>query len=123
MTWDVEYTDQFGEWWATITAEQQEAVTAAVSVLQDGGPALGRPLVDTIASSRHSNMKELRASKDGALRVLFAFDPLRSAILLLGGNKSGRWDEWYRTAVPLADDLYDKHLADLEREGRGDAKG
>lgn len=122
MTWEVEYTDQFGEWWATITAEQQEAVTAAVSVLQDGGPALGRPLVDTITSSRHSNMKELRASRDGALRVLFAFDPLRSAILLLGGNKSGRWGEWYRSAIPLADDLYDEHLAELEREGRGHAK-
>ncbi len=122
MTWEVEYTDEFGEWWATITAEQQEAVTAAVSVLQDGGPALGRPLVDTIRSSRHSNMKELRASRDGALRVLFAFDPHRSAILLLGGNKSGQWDEWYRTAVPLADDLYDAHLAELEREGRGHAK-
>jgi hypothetical protein len=58
----------------------------------------------------------LRASKGGALRVLFAFDPLRSAILLLGGNKSGQWDQWYRTAVPLADDLYDEHLAELGRE-------
>lgn len=121
MTWEVEYTDQFGDWWATLTAEQQEAIAAAVSVLQDAGPGLGRPLVDTIASSRHSNMKELRASRDGALRVLFAFDPLRSAILLLGGNKSGQWDEWYRVAIPLADDLYDEHPTGLEREGRGDA--
>lgn len=122
MTWEVEYTDQFGEWWDALSAAQQEAVAAAVLVLQDSGPALGRPLVDTIASSRHANLKELRASRDGALRVLFAFDPLRSAILLLGGNKSGQWDEWYRAAVPLADDLYDEHLAELEREGQGDAK-
>ena len=58
--------------------------------------------MDTVASSRHANMKELRASSDGALRVLFAFDPRRTAILLLSGNKSGLWDEWYRTAVPLS---------------------
>ena len=67
-------------------------------------------------------MKELRASRGGALRVLFAFDPLRSAILLLGGDKSGQWDEWYRTAVPRADDLYEEHLAELELERQGNAK-
>ena len=119
--WVVEYTDQFEEWWDGLTPDQQEAVTAAVTVLQDGGPALGRPLVDAIQSSRHSNMKELRASKDGALRVLFVFDPRRVAILLLGGNKTGRWNAWYRVAVPQADDLYDEHLAELKREEQGDA--
>lgn len=67
-------------------------------------------------------MKELRASSDGALRVLFAFDPRRTAILLLGGNKSGQWDEWYRTAVPIADELFDEHLAELQREGLLDAE-
>ena len=68
--------------------------------------------------SKHHNMKELRAAEGGALRVLFMFDPLRQAILLLGGDKSGRWNEWYATAVPIADELYDKYLAELEREGK-----
>jgi hypothetical protein len=116
LAWEIQFTDQFEEWWGAITPEQQAAVAAAVEVLQDTGPGLGRPLVDTIASSRHPNMKELRASRDGALRVLFAFDPLRSAILLLGGNKTGRWNDWYSEAVPLADDLYDEHLRELEAE-------
>jgi len=59
MTWEVEYTDQFGEWWDSLGEEEQDAVTAAVNVLQRGGPSLGRPLVDTIKQSRHKNMKEL----------------------------------------------------------------
>jgi len=62
-------------------------------------------------------MKELRVSQAGALRVLFAFDPTRNAILLLlGGNKTGTWNEWYETAIPTADDLYDKHLATISNE-------
>lgn len=63
-------------------------------------------------------MKELRASKGGALRVLFAFDPVRQAVLLIGGDKSGRWHEWYRETIPVADDLFDAHLRKLEEEGR-----
>ena len=82
----------------------------------ESGPARGRPLVDTIAMSRHANMKELR-SPGGFLRILFAFDPRRSAILLIGGNKKGRWASWYRQMVPLADQLYDDHLAALRQEG------
>lgn len=62
-------------------------------------------------------MKELRASKGGYLRVLFAFDPRRAGILLLGGDKSGRWNEWYAEFIPVADDLYDTHLEELRREG------
>ncbi|MQA00127.1 MAG: diaminopimelate decarboxylase [Dehalococcoidia bacterium] len=122
MAWEVEFTDQFEEWWDSLTQEQQEALDARVSLLADAGPALGRPTVDHVESSRHANMKELRASRDGALRVLFAFDPRRTAILLIGGNKSGEWDEWYRTAVPIADDLFEEHLAELRREGLTDAE-
>ncbi len=114
---EVEYTDQFEAWWESLSADQQEVLDARVALLAEGGPALGRPLVDHIASSRHANMKELRASADGALRVLFAFDPRRAAILLIGGSKSGAWKGWYRVAVPVADDLFDEHLAELEREG------
>lgn len=122
MPWEVEFTDQFEEWWESLTEEQQEVLDARVSLLAEGGPALGRPTVDHVQSSRHANMKELRASSDGALRVLFAFDPRRTALLLIGGNKSGQWDEWYRAAVPIADDLFGEHLAELEREGFQDAK-
>jgi hypothetical protein len=58
--WKVEYTDQFEDWWLTLSEHEQEAVTAAVEALEDRGPALGRPFVDVIQASRHSNMKELR---------------------------------------------------------------
>ena len=115
--WEVEVTDQFKDWWSTLADEQQRAITNRVEVLAERGPDLGRPIVDRIHSSRHQSMKELRAAQDGALRVLFCFDPRRQAILLLGGDKTGAWNEWYEWAVPLADDLYDGYLQELEREG------
>lgn len=115
--WDVEVTDQFVEWWSTLTDDQREAVTARVDLLGERGPDLGRPVVDRIQSSRHQTMKELRAAKDGAIRVLFSFDPRRQAILLLGGDKSGEWNKWYEWAVPFADDLYDEYLEELRTEG------
>lgn len=86
-------------------------------LLAEVGPNLRRPVVGEITSSRHANMKELRVSKGGALRVLFAFDPRRHAILLLGGDKSGQWKEWHNWAIPRADDLYDSHLEELRAEG------
>jgi hypothetical protein len=116
MAWEVEYTDQFGEWFTGLDEDEQESVVIAVEVLQERGPGLGRPLVDTIKTSRHANMKELRP-RGGSLRILFAFDPRRMAILLIGGDKSGRWASWYQEAVPLADRLYDEHLAALTEEG------
>ncbi len=73
--------------------------------------------MDTIAGSIYHNMKELRASKGGALRVLFIFDSMRRAVLLLGGDKSGQWEEWYRTAIPAADALYAEYLNEPGREG------
>ena len=115
--WDVEVTDEFGEWWQTLPSEQQEALTDRVDLLAERGPDLGRPVVDCIQSSRHHNMKELRAAQGGALRVLFMFDPRRQAILLLGGDKSGEWAGWYEWAVPAADALYDAYLDELKEEG------
>jgi hypothetical protein len=115
--WDVEVTDQFLDWWQQLTTDQQESITARVELLAERGPDLGRPVVDRIHSSRHQHMKELRAAKDGAIRVLFAFDPRRTAILLLGGDKSRQWAAWYCQAVPVADDLYDTHLQELHDEG------
>jgi hypothetical protein len=55
-------------------------------------------------------MKELRVSEGGAIRILFAFDPMRQAILLLGGDKRGRWRQWYEVAIPMADALFDEYL-------------
>ena len=115
--WEVEYTDQFEGWWQQLSVEQQEALDDRVMLLAETGPGLGRPVVGAITGSRHSNMKELRVSQGGALRVLFAFDPRRYAILLLGGDKSGQWNEWYRRAIPEADALYGGHLEALRAEG------
>lgn len=83
-------------------------------MLSQRGPGTGRPLVETLSGSRHPNMKELRV---GTMRVLFAFNPLRSAVLLLGGDKRGRWNLWYRQAIPRADEIYDQHLNDLRDQG------
>ena len=116
MLWEVEYTDQFEEWWLTLNGDDQENIRACVAVLQELGPALGRPLVDTLKGSRHSNMKELRATV-GNIRILFAFDPRRTALLLLGGDKTNRWRLWYQRMIPIADRLYDEHLEVLQKGG------
>ena len=119
--WEVEYTDEFGDWYEGLNQEDQDAVIARIELLEQFGPALGRPAVDNVHQSRHANMKELRAER--ALRVLFAFDPRRTAILLIGGKKSGEdpdspnWNRWYDRYVPIADDLYDTYLRELEDEG------
>ena len=115
--WEIEVTDQFDGWWSTLTDDQREAVTDRADVLAERGPDLGRPIVDRIHSSRHQSMKEPRTARGGALRVLFCFDLRCQAILLLGGDKTGAWNEWYEWAAPLADDLYDEYLHELEEEG------
>ena len=115
--WDIEVTDEFLDWWNGLEVDQQETLTDRIDLLGARGPDLGRPVVDRVHASRHHAMKELRASKGGALRVLFMFDPRRSVILLLGGDKTGDWNTWYDLAIPAADDLYDIHLAALRDEG------
>ncbi len=116
MEWEVEYTDEFEAWWNNLTQEEQEDVNAEVILLQRFGPALPRPHADTVAASRHPNMKELRIQHAGRpYRVLYAFDPRRCAILLVGGDKTGD-RQWYKRFVPVADRLYEKHLTALRRE-------
>lgn len=88
-----------------------------MEVLEVGGPALGRPLVERIERSRHQHMKELRVPR-GNIRVFFTLDPLRNAILLIGGDKTNRWVAFYREMIPLADAPYDEHLRILRREGK-----
>jgi hypothetical protein len=114
--WDVEYTDEFDAWWERLGESEHDAIEKAVGELMQSGPALRRPYVGTIVSSRHAHMKELRPPAT-SIRILFAFDPRRCAILLLGGDKRGQWERWYEQVIPLADDLYDEHLRTLRKEG------
>jgi hypothetical protein len=119
VAWEIEYTDEFELWWDELVKDDQERVQAAVEILEQTGPALGRPMVDTLKGSRLPNLKELRP-RGGHLRVLFAFDPRRVALLLLGGDKSGRWSDWYAEAIPAAEARYGEHLAQLREEGEID---
>lgn len=109
MPWDIFFTQVAEEWILELDDDDYEALMAAIELLEEHGPTLGRPAVDRISGSRHHNMKELR-SFGGFLRALFAFDPKRRAVVLLGGDKTDDWTGWYERNVPLADDLYDQHL-------------
>lgn len=116
-TWEVEYTDEFGACWNDLTEPEQEAVARSVELLRRFGPSLGRPHVDGVHGSRHANMKELRTQHRGKpYRTFFAFDPRRTAILLIGGNKSGD-KRFYDRLVPIAGHLYDQYLSELRKEG------
>lgn len=116
MKWEVEYTDEFGQWWAELSEEEQISVAASVQLLEERGPNLGFPHSTGINGSKHSHMRELRTQHTGRpFRTLYAFDPLRNAILLIGGDKTGN-DRWYEVHVPIADRLYDEHLEELRKE-------
>lgn len=95
-----------------------DLVSEAIDLLTEQGPALGRPLVDRLRTSRFHNMKELRPGSSGTteVRLIFAFDPMREAVFLVAGDKSGRWQTWYQTAIPVADERYEQHLQRLKQE-------
>lgn len=114
--WEIEGTDEFVAWYHACSNEDQEAINEAVAKLEEHGPSLGRPLVDTLAHTRLSNLKELRPPGT-FIRILFAFDPRRAAILLIGGNKQDRWSKWYREYIPIAERLYERYLDELRQEG------
>jgi hypothetical protein len=118
--WDVATTAQFDEWFAELPADGQAEIIAKVNLLKLLGPKLGRPHADTLNGSKHANMKELRASTSSqVLRVAFAFDPKRAAILLVGGNKGGTNEaRFYRQLIAKADELYDAHLAAIKKKGK-----
>jgi hypothetical protein len=117
VKWEVEYTDELGEWWATLNEAEQESIDASVRLLEERGPNLGSPHSSGIETSRHAHMRELRVQHKGRpYRLLYAFDPRRHAILLIGGDKTGD-DRWYEKNVPIADHLYDIHLIELKKEG------
>ncbi len=113
MLWSIELTEEVERWLLDeLDDDGRRQIVPAIDKLEEVGPGLGRPIVDRIKASRHHNMKELR-STGGTVRILFAFDPERKAILLIGGDKAGRWKRWYSENIPRADDLYDEHLETL----------
>ncbi len=117
VEWGVEYTDEFESWWEGLTEAEQEDVSATIELLEVKGPQLPFPYSSGINGSKHSHMRELRIQHHGRpYRVLYAFDPRRMAILLIGGDKTGK-DEWYDENVPIADRLYDEHIKALKKEG------
>ena len=116
MAWEVEYTDEFEAWWNDLSEGVQVDVAAYVERLESRGPNLPYPHSSGIKGSRHSHMRELRVQSQGnPLRVFYAFDPERTAILLIGGGKAGN-DRFYDEMIPVADDLYDEHLRELKGE-------
>lgn len=117
MAWEVEYTNEFEEWWNALSERQQDSIYAGVKLLMQFGPRLPFPYSSGIHGSRHGAMRELRTQSGGhPLRTLYTFDPRRTAILLIGGDKTGN-DRFYDQFVPIADALYDQHLEEIRKEG------
>jgi hypothetical protein len=114
--WSVATTNEFDGWFADLDDDGRAEVIAKVNLLKLLGPQLGRPHADTLKGSKHPNLKELRAdTKDRVLRIAFAFDPERSAIVLVGGDKSGvNQKRFYKQLISTADRLYDAHLAAIK---------
>ena len=120
VSWDVEIGDEFKPEFFALQEDVRTEILALTRLLQQFGPQLGRPRVDTLNGSRHANMKELRFSAAGGeWRVAFAFDTRRKGILLVAGNKSGGGEKrFYRELLRKADERLDAHLARLGRKRR-----
>ena len=113
--WEVETTDAFDDWWQDLTEQEQDDVTAVVELLEERGAHLPFPHSSGIEGSRFSHMRELRIQSHGdPIRVFYAFDPRRVAVLLIGGIKTGKEKRFYKEYVPRADALYEEHLKSLE---------
>ncbi len=114
--WQVEYTDEFEVWWNKLNEAVQINIDASVQLLEKMGIYLPFPHSSKINESKHSHMRELRVqSKGKPIRILYAFDPKRHAILLIGGGKTGD-NDWYEKYIPIADKLYDEHLQEITPE-------
>jgi hypothetical protein len=117
VSWNVEHTNEFETWWNDLDEGRQDDVTAAVLLLMEQGPQLPFPYSSGVEGSKHPHMRELRVQSGGKpVRVFCAFDPRRSAILLVGGDKTGA-NRFYKRMIPLADRLYDIYIEELQREG------
>jgi len=111
--WSIYAVNEVRDWIFALDPVTKERVVQAIDVLAEAGPSLGRPLVDSIAHSSIANLKELRP---GTVRILFVFDPWRSSILLVAGDKAGQWESWYREAIPLAELRYETYLKERAQE-------
>lgn len=113
----VEYTEEFEAWWLALTEREQNDVSHVVDMLAEQGPRLPYPYSSTVGQSRHGHMRELRVQSGGRpIRVLYAFDPRRTAILLIAGHKTHS-SRFYDRFVPRADAIYDRYLSELRGEG------
>ena len=120
--WEITLLEPVESWFLKLCEDDPESanrVTDALDFLAREGPYLGRPMVDRIHGSRLHNLKELRPGSGGRteLRMLFVFDPEREAVVLVAGDKSGRWSDWYRDSIPVAELRYADFLAERERGG------
>lgn len=106
-------TGEFERWWAALTEAEKAKVDASIEKLEITGPKAGRPLVDTVKGSRFPNMKELRPTQ--TIRVFFALDRRRMAVLLIGGDKAGKSKRFYRQMIAKADGSYDAHLRRISK--------
>lgn len=118
MTWEVLLWKDVEAWLLGLGDSDYALVAAAITRLETAGPTLGRPLVDRVQGSRFHNMKELRPGSKGRseIRILFVFDPRRRAVLLVAGDKSGRWSHWYDEHIPVADERFETWLKEEVRE-------
>ena len=117
--WEIEYTDEFGEWWETLGEAEHKRISFTVNLLRQAGPLLPFPHSTGVRQSRHGSMRELRSQCEGRpLRTFYVFDPRRVAILLIGGDKTGD-DRFYDDMVPLADRIYDEYLKEIKEENNG----
>jgi hypothetical protein len=116
MPYEVGVSDEFKDWYEPLSEAEQNSIERVVLMLMEAGPALGFPYSSGIQQSEFSHMRELRIQHEGRpYRILYAFDPARSAFLVLGGDKTGD-DRWYETMVPKADAIYADHLKTLQQE-------
>jgi hypothetical protein len=114
-------TPEFQRWVAGLDVERRAKLTAAISLAADRGSTLGRPHVDVIHGSRVHKLKELRI--DRGARALFAFDSNRNVVMLVGGDKTGKWNRWYPPMVRRAERLYLTHERNSGKEPPGWNRG
>ena len=117
MAWSAEHSDEFADWYAGLSEAQQDFITAVGLLLMEQGPQLPFPYSSGVNGSKHAHMRELRVQSAGRpIRVFYAFDPRRSAILLIGGDKTGD-NRFYERMIPVADALYDDYINEIRKEG------
>ncbi len=122
--WEVVLVAEVAAWFERLAEEDWESaeqVEDAIDLLAETGPTLGRPLVDRIKGAENHHLKELRPGSSGGseIRILFAFDPVRRAVLLVAGDKAGNWRGWYERSIPLAEERYREHITDLGKREYG----